>query len=73
MNKKYIITFNGVDIAGTDTKKQAMEIFKDIDKDNLRIKSIIEKLEAQGQKVFKTVYIETRSTHGIHPITQKGI
>jgi len=73
MNKKYIITFNGVDIAGTDTKKEAMTILKSIDKENLRIKSIIAKLESEGQKVFKTVYVETRSGDMIHPVAQKGI
>lgn len=46
---------------------------KSLNKKNLRIKSIIEKIEKDGGQVFGVIYVDKKDYDYIYPIAQKRI
>lgn len=73
MKKIYKVTFNGVILLNSQTKKGALDFLKKINKKDERIKTIIKKIEADGGQVFNTVYVDKHENDYEFPIKQKGI
>ena len=46
---------------------------KTLNKNNLRIKSIIEKIEKEGGQVYGVVYVDKKDNDYVYPIAQKEI
>ena len=73
MANNYEVTFNDVVLFKSKTKKGAVDFMKSLNKNNLRIKSIIEKIEKDGGQVFGVIYIDKKDDEYIYPIAQKRI
>lgn len=73
MAGNYEVTFNDVILFKSKTKKGAVDFMKSLNKNDLRIKSIIEKIEKDGGQVFGVIYIDKKDDEYIYPITQKRI
>lgn len=73
MAKIYEVTFNDVVLLRSSTKKSAIDFLKTLNKNNMRIKSIIEKIEKDGGQVFGTVYVDRKEGDYIYPVKEKRI
>ena len=73
MASNYEVTFNDVLLFKSSTKKGAIDFMKSLNKKNLRIKSIIEKIEKDGGQVFGVIYVDKKDAEYIYPIAQKRI
>lgn len=73
MAKNYEVTFNDVVLLRGSTKKGAIDFMKSLNKNNLRIKSIMEKIEKNGGQVFGVIYVDKKDGEYIYPIAQKRI
>lgn len=70
---KYEVTFNDVVLLKSSTKKDALDFLKRLNKNNLRIKSIIAQIEKDGGQVFGTVCVDKKEGDYIYPIKQKRL
>ena len=73
MASSYEVTFNDIVLLKSSTKKSAIDFMKTLNKNNLRIKSIIEKIEKDGGQVFGVIYVDKKDDEYIYPIAQKRI
>ena len=73
MAKNYEVTFNDVVLFKSSTKKSAVDFMKSLNKKNLRIKSILEKIEKDCGQVFGVIYVDKKDDDYIYPIAQKRI
>lgn len=73
MASNYEVTFNDVVLLKSSTKKSAIDFMKTLNKNNLRIKSIIEKIEKEGGQVYGVVYVDKKDNDYVYPIAQKEI
>lgn len=70
---KYEVTFNDIVLLKSSTKKDALDFLRKINKNNLRIKSIIAQIEEDGGQVFGTVYMDKKEGDYIYPIKSKRL
>lgn len=73
MASSYEVSFNDVVLLKSSTKKSAIDFMKTLNKNNLRIKSIIEKIEKEGGQVYGVVYVDKKDNDYVYPIVQKEI
>lgn len=73
MASSYEVSFNDVVLLKSSTKKSAIDFMKTLNKNNLRIKSIIEKIEKEGGQVYGVVYVDKKDNDYVYPIAQKEI
>ena len=73
MSSSYEVSFNDVVLLKSSTKKSAIDFMKTLNKNNLRIKSIIEKIEKEGGQVYGVVYVDKKDNDYVYPIAQKEI
>lgn len=73
MASNYEVTFNDVVLLKSSTKKSAIDFMKTLNKNNLRIKSIIEKIEKEGGQVYGVVYVDKKDNDYVYPIAKKEI
>ena len=73
MASSYEVTFNDIVLLKSSTKKSAIDFMKTLNKNNLRIKSIIEKIEKEGGKVYGVVYVDKKDNDYVYPIAKKEI
>ena len=73
MASSYEVSFNDVVLLKSSTKKSAIDFMKTLNKNNLRIKSIIEKIEKDGGQVFGVIYVDKKDDEYVYPIAQKRI
>lgn len=73
MASSYEVSFNDVVLLKSSTKKSAIDFMKTLNKNNLRIKSIIEKIEKEGGQVYGVVYVDKKDNDYVYPIGQKEI
>lgn len=73
MASNYEVTFNDVVLLKSSTKKSAIDFMKTLNKNNLRIKSIIERIEKEGGQVYGVVYVDKKDNDYVYPIAQKEI
>lgn len=73
MASSYEVSFNDVILLKSSTKKSAIDFMKTLNKNNLRIKSIIEKIEKEGGQVYGVVYVDKKDNDYVYPIAQKEI
>lgn len=73
MASSYEVSFNDVVLLKSSTKKSAIDFMKTLNKNNLRIKSIIEKIEKEGGQVYGVVYVDKKDNDYVYPIRQKEI
>lgn len=69
----YEVSFNDVVLLKSSTKKSAIDFMKTLNKKNMRIKSIIEKIEKDGGQVFGVIYVDKKDDEYVYPIAQKRI
>lgn len=69
----YEVSFNDVVLLKSSTKKSAIDFMKTLNKNNLRIKSIIEKIEKEGGQIYGVVYVDKKDNDYVYPIAQKEI
>lgn len=70
---KYEVSFNDIVLLKSSTKKSAIDFMKTLNKNNLRIKSIIERIEKDGGQVFGVIYVDKKDDEYVYPIAQKRI
>lgn len=70
---KYEVSFNDIMLLKSSTKKGAIDFMKTLNKKNMRIKSIIEKIEKDGGQVFGVIYVDKKDDEYVYPIAQKRI
>jgi hypothetical protein len=73
MAKIYEVSFNDIVLFKSSTKKGAIDFMKTLNKKNMRIKSIIEKIEKDGGQVFGVIYVDKKDDEYVYPIAQKRI
>ena len=73
MASSYEVSFNDVILLKSSTKKSEIDFMKTLNKNNLRIKSIIEKIEKEGGQVYGVVYVDKKDNDYVYPIAQKEI
>ena len=73
MASSYEVSFNDVVLLKSSTKKSAIDFMKTLNKNNLRIKSIIERIEKEGGQVYGVVYVDKKDNDYVYPIGQKEI
>lgn len=73
MASSYEVTFNDIVLLKSSTKKSAIDFMKTLNKNNLRIKSIIEKIEKEGGQVYGVVYVDKKDNDYVYPIAKKEI
>lgn len=73
MASSYEVSFNDVILLKSSTKKSAIDFMKTLNKNNLRIKSIIEKIEKEGGQVYGVVYVDKKDNDYVYPIAKKEI
>lgn len=73
MASSYEVSFNDVVLLKSSTKKSAIDFMKTLNKNNLRIKSIIEKIEKEGGQIYGVVYVDKKDNDYVYPIAQKEI
>ena len=73
MAKVYTVTFNDVVLLKSSTKKGAFDFMKTLNKNNMRIKTIVAKIEADGGQVFGTVYVDKIEGDYNYPIKSKRL
>ena len=70
---KYEVTFNDVVLLKSSTKKDAMDFLRKLNKNNLRIKSIVAQIEKDGGQVFGTIYVDKKEGDYVYPIKSKRV
>ena len=73
MASSYEVSFNDVVLLKSSTKKSAIDFMKTLNKNNLRIKSIIEKIEKEGGQAYGVVYVDKKDNDYVYPIAKKEI
>lgn len=69
----YEVSFNDVVLLKSSTKKSAIDFMKTLNKNNLRIKSIIDKIQKEGGQVYGVVYVDKKDNDYVYPIAKKEI
>ena len=73
MANRYTVTFNEIVLLTSSTKKGALDFMKKLNKNNMRIKTIIEKIEKDGGQVLGTVYVDKIDGDYNYPIKAKRL
>ena len=73
MANRYTVTFNEIVLLTSSTKKGALDFMKTLNKNNMRIKTIVAKIEADGGQVFGTVYVDKIEGDYNYPIKSKRL
>lgn len=69
----YQVSFNEEILLKSSTKKDAMDFTKSLNKENTRIKSIIDRIEKKGGHVYNIILVDRIDNDYIYPIANKGI